>query len=227
MRMSQERLLYQLWLSPFSRKVRITLLEKKLDFEMKVEKVWDRRPEFLRLNPAGQVPVLVEPDGTVLSHSQVICEYLNEVYPEVDLIGKSPKEKAEVRRLTAWFDCKFNTEVTENLVGEKLMKRFLRIGQPHGPSIRAGLTNIHYHLDYISFLTERRRWLAGEELSLADIAAASHISTVDYIGDVPWEDHPGAKEWYVRIKSRPSFRPLLEEKIPGTVPAKHYANRDF
>lgn len=225
--MSNERILYQLWLSPFSRKVRISLLEKKLDFEMKVEKVWERRPAFLRLNPAGQVPVMVEPDGTVLSDSQVICEYLDEVYPEIPLLGKTPSDKAEARRLTVWFDQKFNAEVTENLVGEKLMKRFLRIGQPHGPSIRAGLSNIHYHLDYIAYLTERRRWLAGEELSLADIAAAAHISTVDYIGDVPWEDHPGAKEWYVRIKSRPSFRPLLEEKIPGTVPAKHYANRDF
>ena len=221
------RTLFHLWLHPFSRKVRIVLSEKQLDYELKLEKVWERRTEFLALNPAGDVPVLVEPDGTTLANSSVICEYLEEVYPNVNLLGPDPVQKAETRRLVSWFDVKFNREVTENLVGEKLMKRFLKLGEPHGPSIRAGHANIHYHLDYIGFLTEKRNWLAGDDFSLADIAAASHISAVDYIGDVPWEDHKTAHEWYSRIKSRPSFRPLLEERIPGFVPAGHYENVDF
>lgn len=221
------RTLFHLWLHPFSRKVRIVLSEKQLDYELKLEKVWERRTEFLALNPAGDVPVLVEPDGTTLANSSVICEYLEEVYPSVNLLGPDAVQKAETRRLVSWFDVKFNREVTENLVGEKLMKRFLKLGEPHGPSIRAGHANIHYHLDYIGFLTEKRNWLAGDDFSLADIAAASHISAVDYIGDVPWEDHKTAHEWYSRIKSRPSFRPLLEERIPGFVPAGHYENVDF
>lgn len=221
------RTLYHLWLHPFSRKVRIALSEKKLEFDLKIEKVWERRTEFLSINPAGDVPVLVEADGTTLTDSQVISEYLNEVYPTNDLLGSTPMQRAETRRLVVWFDQKFNTEVTENLVGEKMMKRFLKQGEPSGASIRAGHANIHYHLDYIGFLTERRRWLAGDNLSLADIAAAAHLSAVDYIGDVPWEEHKAAKDWYARIKSRPSFKPLLEDVIPGFSPPNHYQNLDF
>ena len=117
---------------------------------------------------------------------------------------------------------KFNREVTENIVGEKLMKRFLKLGEPHGPSIRAGHANIHYHLDYIGFLTEKRKWLAGDKFSLADIAAASHLSAIDYIGDVPWEEHEAARRWYQKIKERESFKPLLDDRIPGFSPDSAY-----
>ena len=221
------RTLYHLWLSPFSRKVRVALKEKKLEFELKVEQVWERRPEFLALNPAGQVPVLVDEDGSVVCDSAVICEYLEELYPEPPLLGTSPKERAEVRRIAAWFDLKFNAEVTRNLVGEKMMKRMLGTGQPNSALIRAGHQNIRYHLDYIGYLADRRNWLAGEAFSLADIAAGAQLSAVDYIGDVPWDEHARAREWYARLKSRPSFRPLLSDHIPGAPPPAHYADLDF
>lgn len=221
------RILHHLWLHPSSRKVRIALAEKKLEFQLQIEKIWERRTDFLAMNPAGDVPVLVEPDGTVLTDSQVISEYLNEVYNTIDIVGATPTQRAETRRLVSWFDQKFNAEVTENLVGEKMMKRFLKLGEPHSPSIRAGQANIHYHLDYIGFLTERRKWLAGDDFSLADIAAAAHLSAIDYIGDVPWDDHKAAKDWYVRVKSRPSFRPLLDDVIPGFAPPDHYKDVDF
>lgn len=221
------RTLHHLWLDPFSRAIRVVLAEKRLEFDLRLEKTWERRDDFLVMNPAGEVPVLVEPDGTTLIGVSVINEYLEEVYPEPSLIGADPIERAETRRLVQWFDLKFNREVTENLVGEKLMKCLLRIGQPHAPSIRAGLSNIHYHLDYIAWLTERRNWLAGDKLTLADIAAAAHISCVDYAGDVPWDKHIAAKDWYARIKSRPAFRPLLKDRIPGAEPPKHYDDLDF
>ena len=224
------RRLYHLWLSPFSRKVRIVLAEKGLEFEMKVEKTWERRPEFLALNPAGQVPVLIDEDGTTVVDSGVICEYLEEVYPAEkgkSLYGPTPAARAEVRRLVAWFDLKFQREVTVNLVGEKIQNRFLGLGQPDSGAIRAGHANIHMHLDYIAWLTERRSWLAGEDFSLADVAAASHISCLDYVGDVPWDDHPEARVWYARIKSRKTFRSILADHIPGVPPPKHYADPDF
>lgn len=221
------RKLYHLWLQPFSRKVRIILEEKNLPFELVLEKIWERRTDFLALNPAGDVPVLVEDDGTTLSNSWVICEYLEEVYPEINLLGADPVQRAETRRLVSWFDMKFSREVTDNLVGEKMMKRFLRLGEPNAPAIRAGHANIHYHLDYIGFLIEKRNWLAGNEFSQADISAAAHLSTVDYIGDVPWDSHPAAKEWYARVKSRPSFRSILDDRLPGYAPAKNYENVDF
>ncbi|MEE9140516.1 MAG: glutathione S-transferase family protein [Alphaproteobacteria bacterium] len=219
--------LYHLWLSPFSRKVRIALDEKKLDFEMKLERVWERRPEFLALNPAGKVPVLVDGDGAVICDSVAICEYLEEIYPEPRLIGRDSLARAETRRLEAWFDGKFGQEVSRNLIGEKVAKRFMGLGEPDSQAIRAGTENIHYHLDYIGYLTERRNWLAGDDFSLADITAAGHISAVDYLGDVPWESHEGAKNWYARVKSRPSFRAILADHVPGLSPPKHYANLDF
>jgi glutathione S-transferase len=207
------RVLYHVWLSPFSRKVRIVLREKNLDFTLKSEKVWERRPEFVALNPAGEVPVIIE--------------YLDEVYREKILIGINPVDRAEVRRLTAWFDIKMNLEVTENLLGEKMMKRMTGHGQPNSLAIRAGHANLPHHLDYLGYLVERRRWLAGDHFSIADITAAAQLSSLDYLGDVPWDNHEPAKEWYARIKSRPSFRPILADHIPGVPPPKHYTDLDF
>lgn len=198
----------------------MALTEKGLEFDLVLEKTWERRTDFLAMNPAGDLPVLIEEDGTTLSNSQVICEYLDEVYPEINLIGRDPVQRAETRRLVNWFDRKFNKEVTENLVQEKLMKFVLNMGVPHGPSVRAGRANIHYHLDYIGFLTERRQWLAGDFFSLADISAATHISSVDYVGDVPWEQHNSAREWYDRVIARRGFRKILEERVPGFDPAE-------
>lgn len=222
------RILYHHWLSAPARKVRLVLAEKGLPFELRLEKESDRRPEFLALNPAGEVPVLTEDDGAlVLSDGNAICEYLEETHPSPSLLGGTPAERAETRRLVGWFDGKFNREVTENLVGEKLMKRLSGRGHPHAQAIRAGLANIHYHLDYIAYLAERRTWLAGDRFGLADIAAGAQLSTVDYLGDVPWDDHPEARIWYARIKSRPSFRPLLADSVPGAPPPAHYPDLDF
>ena len=221
------RILYHFWLSPFSRKVRIALYEKGMDVELVVEKYWNRRPEFLALNAAGQVPVLSEPDGTILADSQAIVEYLEDCQPEPNLLGKEPLDRAECRRLIAWFDGKFYDEVTDFLLREKLLKRFMGMGEPRSDLIRAGRQNIGYHLDYISYLVERRNYIGGETFSLADITAAAHLSCLDYLGDVPWEDYPDAKDWYMRMKSRPSFRPILADHLPGEPPPKHYANLDF
>lgn len=221
------RTLYHLWLSPFCRKVRIALDEKRLDYRLATESLWERRPAFLALNPAGEVPVLVEDDGSALADSAAICEYLEETTPDPALLPGAPGDRAEVRRLIAWFDVKFNREVSDNLIGEKFTKRFLRSGQPDSRALRAGKANIHYHLDYIGWLTERRKWLAGNAFSLADIAAAAHLSALDYLDDVPWTDHPAAREWYARIKSRRSFRGILADNIPGEPPPRHYADPDF
>lgn len=221
------RLLYHLPLSPFSRKVRLALAEKRLGFELAVEKVWERRPEFLALNPAAQVPVLVEEDGRVIPDSAVICAYLEETYPETPLFGANAAERIECRRLVAWFDGKFNREVSENLLFQKLMKRLLDRGEPEGASIRAGYANLRTHLGYLGWLAENRRWLAGDVLTLADLTAAAHLSALDFLGDVDWSVSPSAKDWYARIKCRPAFRALLADRVPGITPPPHYADLDF
>ena len=219
--------LLHLPLDPFSRKIRIVLGEKKIIASLAVEPIWERRHEFLSINPAGTVPVFIEDDGTTISTSQAIAEYLEETSKEPALIFGTALQRAEIRRLCNWFDVKFNTEVTEYLLGEKIMKRFLGLGEPSSETIRAGYANIDTHLGYIEYLAEQRAWLAGENFSLADITAASHISCIDYLGDIAWEDYQQAKQWYARIKSRPSFRPLLQDLIPGTQPPAHYKNLDF
>ena len=222
------RTLYHHPLCPFSRMVRLVLAEKKLDFELQTERFWDKRPDFLELNPAGEVPVLVEEGGTALADGAAICEYLDEIHREPPLMPFEPVARAEVRRLIGWFGGKFHAEVTDNLVGEKVFKRLSSShAEPDSRRIRTGYAHIHEHLNYVAWLTERRTWLAGGAFTLADVAAAAQISCVDYVGDVPWDTHPGAKDWYARVKSRPAFRALLSEHLPGVPPPRHYADLDF
>ena len=225
------RQLYHLLISPASRKVRLVLAEKNLPFEMVEERDWERRHEFLALNPAGEVPVLIEEDGLVVSGGMPIVEYLEETVPEPAMLPGDAETRAEIRRLVDWFDRKFAAEVSDGLIFEKVTRRFLSSaeggGAPDMAVVRAALHNLRYHLDYISYLMEERRWLAGEEMTLADLTAAAHLSCLDYVGDVPWSQFPGAKDWYVRIKSRPGFRQILADHVPGMPPPKLYANLDF
>ena len=221
------RTLFHLPLDPFSRKVRIILSEKQLETRFIIEPIWERRQEFLTLNPAGTVPVLQEADGSIITPSQPIAEYIEEIEQEPLLIPGNAIERAEIRRLCIWFDIKFYREVSEHLLGEKLMKRFLGLGEPSSEAIRAGHANMDTHLSYIGYLADQRAWLGGDRFSLADIAAAAQLSCLDYLGDVPWEDYQEAKQWYARIKSRPSFRSLLGDHIPGAPPPRHYADLDF
>ena len=222
------RLLYHLPLSPFARKVRLVLAEKRLPFELQMEKVWQRRPEYLAINAAATVPTLVDEGGLAVADSAVICEYLEEAYPEAPaLLPKAMPERVEARRLVAWFDGKFAADVSRNLLGEKFMKRLLGQGNPDAGALRAGYANLRHHIEYIGWLAETRRWLAGDEMSLADFAAAAHLSALDFASDVDWSISEPARDWYARVKSRPSFRPLLQDKVPGVMPPAHYADLDF
>jgi len=217
-------------LDPPSRRVRLTLAEKGIAFETVVEKPWAPRPDYLALSPAGDVPTLMietEEEDLVLGDATAICEYLEETHPAPPLLGPDPAFRAEIRRLVHWFEFKMYQQVTALIVGEKAFKRLQGGGEPDSVFLRTGLHNMHGHLDYIGWLTSHRNWLAGDDLTLADLAAAAQISCIDYLGDVPWDQHLEAKEWYARIKSRPSFRSLLGDHIPGLVPPKHYANLDF
>ncbi|NBT85157.1 MAG: glutathione S-transferase family protein [Alphaproteobacteria bacterium] len=224
------RTLYHYPLCPYSRKIRLILAEKKLDFAAEIERFWEKRPEFIKLNAAGQVPVLVDLNGSVINDSMAISEYLEDAYPERPLIGEELLQRAEVRRLVGWFDSKFANEVSVTLLMEKNIKRYLPTQANSGPNsavIRSAQSLVHSHLEYISWLVDRRNWLAGDDFSLADITAAAHLSVIDYMGDIPWDKHPIAKDWYARIKSRPTFRNLLMDRVPALTPSSHYADLDF
>ena len=221
------RILHHLPLSPFARKVRLLLSEKRLPFELRIEKPWERRPDYLALNPSGTVPTLVEENGLAIPDSNVICEYLDEAYPDTPMLGHTLGERVEVRRLVAWLDGKFSQEVTRNLYGEKIIKRMSGVGQPDATALRVGFSNLKIHLAYVGWLAESRTWLAGNNFSLADLAAASHLSVLDFIGDVDWSAAPAARDWYARVKCRPSFRAILADRVPGVIPPAHYADLDF
>lgn len=228
--MATSFLLYHHPLDPPSRRVRLTLGEKKVPFEAVLEKPWDPSPDYQALSPAGDVPSLVvtKEEGTFcLGEATAICEYLEETQEGPTLLGEQAEERAEVRRLIHWFENKMFLECTNLIIGEKAYKRLQGSGEPSSALLRAAYHNINGHLDYISWLTERRNWLAGDDLTLADLSAAAQLSAIDYLNDVPWDRHPIAKDWYARIKSRPSFRPLLGDHIFGLKPSKHYANLDF
>jgi glutathione S-transferase len=192
-----------------------------------VEEPWHVHQAFLDINPTGEMPYLVEPSGDNIGGSVAIVEYLEETSPDTPLIGKTLQESAEVRRLVEWFDVKFYTEVYQKLFYEKVLKRFWEAQGPDSNAIRCGKKNMEVHLLYITWLTDRRNWLAGDFFSLADAAAAAHLSTLDYVGEIPWGKYPEAKNWYARIKSRPSFRALLKDRISAFPPAVHYADLDF
>jgi len=221
------RVVYHLPLSPYSRKVRLVLAEKHLPFELRVEKAWERRPEYLDYNPAATVPTLIDDSGLVVADSQVICEYLDEAYPDTPMLGETLAERVEVRRLVQWFDLKFAADVTHNLSDQKYLRRLAGRGQPDAGALRAGYANLRDHLQYLGWLSETRKWLAGGSISLADFAAAAQLSVLDFTGDVDWSLSPPTREWYARMKSRPSFRPLLADRVPGMSPPAHYADLDF
>lgn len=234
------RRLHHIPLSPYCRKVRLVLAEKRIEVALLEETPWTREFDFLRLNPAGRVPVFVDDGGTVIADSNAIVEYLEETRPDPAMLPALPgpaasgderraaaRARAEVRRLVAWFDDKMHEEVTANLLDERVMKKVKGGGYPDSARVKAGLRNIATHLDYLDWLLERNECLAGPKLTLADFTAAAHLSCLDYIDVVNWAAFPRVKEWYARIKSRPSFRTLLADRLPGMRPPDHYDDLDF
>jgi len=220
---------------PHSRFVRLALAEMGVTPAFSEARPWERNPAFLAMNPTGATPVLVEPAGLVVPGGGVIAEYLDETRGHGlngrRLLPESAGQRVEVRRLLDWFLTKLHEEVTGYLVTEKIYKRFIPQDAGGGPpdmnAIRAARSNIRYHLKYVGYLIATRNWLAGDDLTFADLAAAAHFSCADYLGDVPWDENETARDWYARIKSRPSFRALLADRVPGMAPAGHYANLDF
>lgn len=217
--------LYHFPLCPFSRKVRLALSEKAVAFDLAREDPWAASEAFYALNPAGRTPVLHDAERQVtLIDSQAICEYFEETVEASPLIPGNAAGRAEVRRLVALFDEVFFQDVTGPLLHERMKKRLVTREPPSSGVLRDAMRLAHEHLDYIDWLVDNRRWLAGARLSLADFAAAAQISVADYLQGIDFNGHDEAHAWYRVMKSRPSFRPLLTQKMEGIPMPSHYAD---
>ena len=233
--------LFHYKLCPLSRSIRLALAEREAEVELVEERAWEWRQGFLALNPAGELPVLEIEPGVVLCGIYSVSEYLGETEPGEPVAGRrrlrlfpgGPEDRAEVRRLVDWFHRKFEREVSRELLAERVYPHLARAaggrvgGSPDTQRLRALRANLRHHLAYVDFLADQRRCLAGDEPTFADLAAAAHLSVADYLAEIPWGEHQSAKAWYQRIKSRPSFRSLLADRIPGLPPPAHYADLDF
>ena len=217
--------LYQFPLCPFSRKVRLLLSEKGVGYELWRENPWDFRDEFVVMNPAARTPVIRhEERGITLVDSRAICEYFEETVDKSPMINGTATTRAEIRRLVALFDENFFGDVTGPLLHERMKKRLVYRQPPDSRVLREAMKLAHEHLEYIDYLIDTRPWLAGATMTLADLAAAAQISVADYLGGLDWSGHDQAKAWYSVFKSRPSFRPLLAERMEVIQPPSHYAD---
>lgn len=216
--------LYQFPLCPFSRKIRLLMGEKGIAYELVREDPWAASDMFYNLNPAGRTPVLVNEEKRItLADSRAIAEYFEETVDRSPMINGTATGRAEIRRLVALFDENFYNDVTAPLLSERMKKRLVLRQPPDSRALRDAMKMAHGHLDYMDWLIDNRPWLAGSTMSMADLAAAAQISVADYLGGIDWAGHEQTRGWYAVFKSRPSFRPLLTERMDVIKPPPHYA----
>ena len=219
--------LYQFPLCPFSRKVRLLLGEKRIAYELCQVIPWRRQLEFRQLNRTGRTPAMQDAEhGIVLADSRAICEYFEETVVGFPLMSGSAEQRAEIRRLVAWFDEQFYAEVTWPLLRGRLITPAKTGGNRNTGMLPGARRKADAYLDELGYYLGHRRWLAGPTLSLADLAAAAQISVSDYFGGIDWSGHEQANVWYSVLKSRPSFQPILAARVAGIEPPPHYSDLD-
>ena len=219
--------LYYYPLDAFGRIIRVYLNERSIEYQEVEDYPWDRKYRFSENHMFSDLPTLVENSNTILEGCYSIVEHIEQMRRSDLLSGNSLKEKEEICRISSLFNINFFADVTNNIVFERVIKRHLDRSSPDSASIRKGNNNIKKYFNYISWLINRRSWLAGKNFSFADISAAAQISCIDYMGSIEWESYPEVKDWYVRIKSRPSFRKILKDRIIDINPPSFYSDLDF
>jgi len=221
-----ERLLYQMPFCPFSRKIAFGLFEKRLPVTPVMERSWNPSPMLLQLNPSGELPVFQ--DGSVIcSNDYCACEYIEDTYSTPEMMGLDAIDRLETRKVMSWFDRVFYHDVYMTLFYERALKRAIMRCGPDTSVLKNGRILLKKHMEYISVLADRHAYIAGKNFSWADITVASHISCIDYLGEIVWDDFPIARDWYMKIKSRPAFRSFLMQTFPGIDPVSCYPLLDF
>ena len=221
--------LYSYALCPFCRAVRFYLSEKAIDYELVESNPWEKDNKFQNNDISIEIPILeeCERDKRMISGSMAIFDYFNETNRMDKMTGVTTIDRLEITRICEKFNTMFFADVTRPLIYEKVLKRYYSNRYPNSTSIREAIAKIDEYMEFIAWLFERRNWLGGEEFSLADIVVASHISCLDYLGLVNWDRFMRVKDWYVRVKSRPSFKSILADRVHGVIPADIYTELDF
>ena len=219
--------LFYLPLHTLSRAAKLILYEKKLEFVTINEPIWQRRLEFLKINPEGSLPVTIDDRGINIIGVLNLVEYLDDNNVGEKFIGVDPLYRLEVRRIFKWIESKMHREVVDNIIEERVFKKIMGKGRPSSEALKAGRANLDNHLKYFEWILKKRTYLAGETLSAADILYAATLSSLDYLDEISWDKFIFSKKWYALMKSRPSFRDILDEKIYDIAPSKHYNNLDF
>ena len=212
------RRLVQLLLSPPSRFARLLIAEKRLACDSSA-------PEDL----TEHLPVFVEMDGSRYQGLWAIVDHLEGAYPEHPLTPDDDRARSESLRLLDWSMGPLLENVTKRIVFERASQRYTGATAQRAPDmqiVRGGREALRTVLTNLGSSAERNGCLASRDCSLADLAVAAHLSAIDYFGEVPWSEFPAVTEWYMRVKSRPSFRTLLGDRIPGQPPVSHYADLD-
>ena len=225
--MTDRTQIYHYPLCPFCRLVRLAFYEKGIPHALLTEIPWERRPAFLEKNPLGTVPVIVEPDNYTLSGATTICAYLNEITPLPDLMGETPRGRAEINRLVEWVHSVFYPQVVKPILDERVYKALQQKGAPDSNVLRAARQNYKILMPYLDWIASRRSYLGGRHLSYADLAVAAQLSVLDYLGELEWDNLTDIKTWYAKIKSYNSFKSLLQDKVGGIIPSEGYTNLDF
>jgi glutathione S-transferase len=213
------RRLFHLLMSPSCRLVRLVLGEKRVPFELAAP------PDAL-----AHVPAFADLDGVTATGLWAVIDHIESEYAEPALVPGDAPARAEVLRLFDWTMGNFHEETTRRIVFEKASAQYtgnVTRRSPNMETVRAGRDALRANLVRLGTLADTNGFLAGRDLTLADLALAAHLSALDYYGEIPWAEYPQLTDWYTRIKSRPSFRSLLSDRIPGQPPVAHYAELDF
>ncbi|MCX7162830.1 MAG: glutathione S-transferase [Betaproteobacteria bacterium] len=187
--------------SPYVRKIRIVLAEKKIDYDLVLESPWVEGSKVVALNPLGKVPVLVLDDDSTLFDSRVIAEYLDTVAPNNHLIPASGRQRISVRRWEALADGILDAAVAA----------FLESMRPDGersPSwIERQRGKVTQALRVASEDLGEHAWCHGNGMSLADIAVGCALGYVSFrLGDILWSrQYPNLARLYGKLMQRPAF----------------------
>ncbi len=197
--------------SPYVRKVRVVMAEKKLDYQLVTEDVWSADTRIADYNPLGKVPCLVMEGGEAVFDSRVIVEYLDTLSPVGKLIPATGRERAEVKTWEALADGVMDAAILARLEATWSGRAE---GERSAAWIARQLDKVRAALKSMSQGLGDKPFCSGIHLSLSDIAVGCALGYLDFrFPDIAWrDDHPNPHKLYDKLMQRQSF---IDSRPPG------------